>query len=284
MNRADVNKKKTRLIYILLFVSIAVAIGSAIGLGIELYTTRQGQQYYTGMTSDVERRPWRPDVAMPPVYAPASPAPTEPGSDSQEPEEPIIDVIDWIPYVDFDELNQTFRGLTAAWMILDGTVIDYPVMQSTDNDYFLRRLPDGSSHRNGSLFIDYRNNPDFSDRNTLIYGHDMRSGDMFGVFRQYRNQDFFDQHNVFYIFTPERDFALILIAGYVLDSAVETPPLSFEDDDAFLAHIENIRRRSVFRSDVEVSAEDRIVSLCTCDASHRNNRLIIVGKLVDLGP
>jgi sortase B len=199
-------------------------------------------------------------------------------------DEPGQELLVWAPYVDFGDLNERFRGLTAGWLVLEGTVIDYPIMQATNNDYFLRRLPDGSGHRNGSLFLDYRNSPDFSDRNTLIYGHDMRSGDMFGILKDYRNQSFFEQHPVMYIFTPERDYALLLFAGYMLDSAVETPPLSFRDDDAFLAHIANIRSRSIFRSDVEVSADDRIVSLCTCDPSHRNARFIIVGKLVDLGP
>jgi len=284
MEKKKALKKKLILIYILLFAAIAAAIISAVAIGIEMFTTKQAQEYYSSLTGDVEKNP-RPPVDLPPGTLPNTPnSPYSPGHTSPSNGGGSDDAFIWLPYVDFDVLNATFRGTTAAWILLEDTVIDYPVMQGSDNDYFLRRLPDGTNHRNGSIFIDYRCSSDFTDRNTLLYGHDMRSGDMFGAFRGYNNQAFYEQHPVFYIFTPERDYALVLFAAYKLDSAVEVPPLTFRDDEAFMAHVANIKQRSVFRSDVEVSVGDRIVSLATCDASHKNARLIVVGKLIDLGP
>ena len=279
------NKKKLRIIYILLALAIVAAIVSATMLVIEMLTTRQGQEYYSSLSDDVERNP-RPSVSYTPPGSSTSSSPTDP-PDSTGGQGGAggsgTDTV-WVPYVDFDELNERFQGVTAAWLYLENTVIDYPVMHYRNNSHFLRRLPDGTSHRNGSLFIDYRNKNDFTDKNTLIYGHDMRSGDMFGVFRQYRNQEFYDQHSVFYLYTPERDYAIVIFTAYRLDSAVEVPQMQFRDDDDFLRYVNNIKRRSVFQSDVEVSAEDLLVSLCTCDASSTNARLIVVGKLVDLGP
>jgi len=276
------NKKKLRIIYLLLALAVVAAIVSATMLIIEMVTTQQAQDYYSSISDNVSRNP-RPSVSYtPPESQPTSSPPDTPGT----PGTPggTVDESEWVPYVDFEELNAQFQGVTAAWLYLEGTVIDYPVMHYRNNDYFLRRLPDGTSHRNGSLYIDYRNNTDFTDRNTLIYGHNMRSGDMFGILKEYMKQEFYEQHPVLYIYTPTRDFALVLFAAYKLDSAVEVPPMQFRDDDDFLRHISNIKRRSYFRSDVEVTADDLIVSLCTCEASHVNSRLIVVGKLVDLGP
>ena len=274
------NKRKRRILYILLAICIVATIVSAVGLGIEIYTTRRAQVYYAELTSDVPKRPLPPGglVVMPP------PTPSATAGDEPDAEIEVEEGDPWEPYVDFVDLNERFQGITAAWLYMEGTVIDYPVMQAVNNDYFLGRLPDGTSHRNGSLFLDYRNNPQFLDKNILIYGHNMRSGDMFGILNNYRNQEFYEQHPVMYLFTPEKDYAVVLFAGYILDSAVEVPPIRFSDADNFLSHIANIKRRSVFRSDVEVDADDRIVSLCTCNYNFVNARMIVVGKLVDLGP
>ena len=81
--------------------------------------------------------------------------------------------------VDFDQLRQQNEDVT-AWLYLPDSVINYPVLQHGDNDYYLTRQIDGSYNKNGSIFMDYRNASDFSDRNTIIYGHHMRTGNMFG--------------------------------------------------------------------------------------------------------
>jgi len=283
-------KKKMRLVYVLLALSIAATVVCAVGLTLELLTTRQGQQYYSSLTGDIERRPWPTGGYTPPANLPSSPSGETPGGsgtgsgtgspgDGTDTGEEFV----WTPYVNFDELSEEFRGL-AAWLFQEGTIIDYPVMQWTNNSHFLNRLPDGSSHRNGALFIDSRNKPDFSDKNTLIYGHNMRSGDMFGGLRQYYNQAYYEANQIMYLFTPDRDYMLVIFAGYLLDSAVEVPPIWFGGEGTFQAHVREIKRRSLFRSDVEVSDDDRIVSLCTCNSAFTNARLILVGKLVDLGP
>ena len=279
-------KKKALLLRVLLGFFIVSTIVCAVLIGIELNTIRQGREYYSTLTDDVEKNP-RQDIYEPPDTLSPEPTVTPTAGATSGPAHTGGEEYVWVPYVDFGELNQRFRGTTAAWIFLRDTVIDYPVMQARDNDYFLRRLPDGSSHRNGSIFLDYRCSPDFTDKNTLIYGHNMRSGDMFGVLKEYHSQSFYQQHPVVYIYTADRDYAVVLFAGYILDSAFEVPPLRFRDEGAFTAYIADVTRRSVFRSEVEVSADDRIVCLATCDStnsSNRNLRLIIVGKLVDLGP
>jgi len=227
----------------------------------ELIIDRQSQSFYEDIAAEVERRPE-------PVI-----------TDNTQSEQPD-DTASWKPYVDFNALNDEFPGIV-GWIKLEDTPIDYPVMQYADNDYFLTRLPDGTLHRNGSIFLDYRNNNDFSDKSILIYGHETRAGDMFGALKNYRNQEFYEANQIINLYTPEKDFEIILFAGHVAHSIRDHPPMEFESDDDFLNYIEHLKSISVFKSNTEVSASDRIVSLVTCTYDFNDARLIIVGKIVE---
>ena len=266
------NNRRVLLLYIFLGVSVAVVITFAALLARELITIKQGQSYYSDLSAGIERRPATPG-------GPSTASPAQPGGEAYNTENSGGTGNDWVPYVDFDSLDERFPGIV-GWIKLEGTAIDYPIMHWTDNYYFLGHLPDGTRHRQGSIFIDYRNSPDFSDKHTKIYGHDSRTQDMFGVLKNYAGQSFFEENPIVRIFTPERDYQLMLFAGYHVDSGVEVPPLTFSDDAAFEAYIADIKSRSIFRSNVEVSADDKIVSLCTCAAGQPTARLVIVGKLV----
>ena len=273
-------KKNGKLLYVFLVISFIAVMVFAFNLARELYTNRQSRKYYADLTVNIQTRPRN--------HAPASspPAPGEPERDlNATDEEPLQyaseDEYEWLPYVDFAGLSEQFPGIT-AWIQLEGTVLDYPIMLWTDNAYFLNHLSDGTNHRSGSIFLDFRNSVDFSDKNTLLYGHASRTDDMFGLLKYYRNQQFYEEHPVMNIYTPDGDYELVLFAGYLLNSGYETPPLTFKDENAFSAHINDIVRRSVFRSNVEIDETDRIVSLCTCAYDFDNARLIIVGKLVKM--
>jgi len=271
--------RKARLLYVLLVASIVAVAIFAVLLGRELYTNWQSRSFYSDLTADIEKRPHDTGHPRP------SPSPSgagdgeDAGAGEQETDEP--EEAAWTPYMDFVALGEKFPG-AVGWIKLEGTAIDYPIMHWTDNDYFLGHLPDGTSHRSGSIFLDYRNSPDFSDKSILIYGHASRTQEMFGSLKNYRGQDYYDTHPAAYIYTPDRDYALFFVAGYLVDSGTETPPMSFKDDEDFLKHIENIKRRSFFESEIEVGPNDRIVNLCTCAYDFDNARLILVGKLVEI--
>ena len=97
------------------------------------------------------------------------------------------------------------------------TGLNYPIVQAEDNDYYLYRLLDGTWNKNGTIFMDYVNRSDFSDQNTLVYGHHMKSGAMFGALVQYKKQEFYDAHPYLYLYTPQQSYRLDLIAGSVVD-------------------------------------------------------------------
>ena len=284
-------KRKIRILYALMSVAIAAVVFFAGGLGYELYTSWKSQQYYTSMTSDIRTRPRDTGninyndllAATPKPPAPAEPSANPSASPGDGAEEPDVDTGPaWEPYVDFEGLDAVYPGIK-GWIVNEGTYIDYPIMQGDDNSYYLNHLPDGTKHRSGSVFLDCRSSIDFTDRNTILYGHMARAGDMFGSLKFYRDKSYFDSHPVMYIFTPETDYALVLFAGYLLDSGKEVPPMEFRDDAEFEKHIADIKNRSFFKTEIEVTAYDRIVSLATCAYDYVNARWIIVGKLVEIG-
>ena len=259
------NKKKKAL-FVILGVCILAVVFFTTMIVRELLIDRQSQTFFDNLAAEVERRPDSPGTG---------------GAQHGLGQTGETDTTEaWLPYVDFDSLRHVLPGIV-GWIKLDASPIDYPVMQYTDNDYFLDRLPDGTPHRNGSIYLDYRNNSDFSDISILIYGHETREGIMFGVLKNYRDQAFYEANPIINLHTPEKDFKIILFAGHVAHSIRDHPPLQFENDEEFLAYIENLKRISVFRSDVEVTANDRIVSLVTCTYDFDDARLIIVGKILD---
>jgi len=273
-------KRKLIVLYTILCVSIIGMLGFGTALFLEFRSNQQGSEFYADMPVAIVQRP-----VLPANIVQTTPRPTPlPGQYSNA--EEYLEVPDAIvlpvqPFVvDFDQLRTQFPNIV-GWIQSAGTPINYPIVQSTDNDFYLYRLPNGVRHPWGSIFLDYRNAPDFSSSVSIIYGHNMRSDDMFGSLRNYRNQSFFDAHDSMFIFTPEQDYLLLLFAGYLVDSAYEVPPMNFQSEETFNQWLAETRNRSFFHSQVDVSFDDRIMFLATCtDSGRHTERFVIVGRLV----
>ena len=185
--------------------------------------------------------------------------------------------------VDFDELLK-LNGDVIGWLYCEDTPIDNVVVRGSDNDYYLRRFLDGSYSASGTLFADWLCARDFSSRNTVIYGHNMNNGTMFASIRKYVDQEYYDEHPVLYLNTPEQDYKLEVFSGYITPSTDNvTYAIGFVDDESFMENIEIIRSRSNFQTDVTVTSEDRIVTLSTCTYEFNSARYVLVAKLVPIG-
>ena len=273
---ATQNKKwQLRILYVSLGVCIALMAAFAVMIVLELRTTGQGRAFYATLSVPVLPRSTAPPIMPRPAVPLAQPA-FPPDADVYAPGPGEAHV----SFVDFDEKRRQFSNVV-AWIQSEGTVINYPVVQGSDNEFYLYHLADGTRHPMGSIFLDYRNAADFSCPVILIFGHDMRSGDMFGSLRGYGRQDYFEQHPSMSIFSPYQDFELWLIAGFVINSAIEIPPMSFADEGEFYQYIASIRHRSQFVSNIEVSYGDRLVILATCTPIGPSTyRKLVVGTLV----
>ena len=185
-------------------------------------------------------------------------------------------------HVDFDSMlaeNSDVRG----WIYSPDTVINYPIAQTEDNDYYLHRLLNGDYNANGTLFIDWLCEGDFSSDNTLIYGHHMNDGSMFAGLPYYRDQAYADAHPTMYINTPEQNYRMDIFAGYTVPAKSDIYAINFSSDAEFAAYIIKVLALSDFKTDVKVTPADHIVTLSTCTYEYADARYIIQGKLTPIG-
>lgn len=180
--------------------------------------------------------------------------------------------------VDFESLEK-INPEVVAWLISQDAEIDYPVVQGRDNDHYLRHMFTGDLNKLGSIFMDYRNSRDFSDRNTIIYGHNMKDGSMFASLAKYRNQSHYDSFPGMVLYTPKGSFMVELFAGIVVDGSHQSLRFQFADDNDFLSYLDSIREESFFKSNTVVTSDDPIITLCTCSYEFTNARYALFGKL-----
>jgi len=179
--------------------------------------------------------------------------------------------------IDFAALRAVSSD-AVAWLYCPGTVIDYPVMRAKEYEYYLRRLPNGTYNVNGSLFIDYNCAPDFTDRLTVIYGHNMRSGQMFGSLKGYKGQAYYEKHPCMYLYTEQETFRVDLLYGCVIGAGQwrERAFMYEANLDALLAYA---ARNTTFESRAQYAPGDRVVALSTCSQEFDGARYVVIGVL-----
>ena len=187
-----------------------------------------------------------------------------------------------LPTVDFEALWETGPDII-GWLTLPDTAINYPVTQTDNNEYYLHHLYDGTYNKTGCLFADYENQEDFSDRNTIIYGHNMRDGSMFATLNEYDEQSYYDGHPQMYLVTPDGGHLMEIFTAFVArpsESGSDTSPwrLDWKDDGAYTTWLNAMKERSVVECDVAVTSSDKVLTLSTCTPGGAS-RFIVMGKM-----
>lgn len=198
---------------------------------------------------------------------------------TEEVQTPVSPTPEPLIQMDFEPLL-TINEDAVGWIYAEDTVIDYPIVQGDDNVFYLAHLFSGSWGFAGTIFMDVDNIPDFSDMNTVIYGHNLKNGEMFASLSNYRGQAYYDEHPVMYLYTPTGDYRVELFSGYARDASLM--PHDFDLPEEFTAYVDEITRLSNFQTDVVVGPEDRILTLVTCSYVTDNARYVVHGKLVPL--
>ena len=180
--------------------------------------------------------------------------------------------------VNFDAL-QKINGDVVGWIYLEDSKINFPVAQGDDNQEYLYRLINGDYNGCGTPFVDYRNAPDFSDRNTIIYGHNMNNGAMFADIHKYEDQEYYDSHPVIWLLTPTRNYCLEIFAGYKTGLDADAWQMFFVSDEEFMEWVDNAIDKSAFESDVVPTVNDRVVTLSTCSDSANQIRFVLLGVI-----
>ena len=187
--------------------------------------------------------------------------------------------------VDFDSLEEINKDIH-AWIKIPGTPIDYPVLMSDESDlYYERRDYTGSYSVSGCIFTQYYNKKDFSDRNTIVYGHYMMDGTFFGSLHNYKNPDFFEQNRYIYVTLPDRVLVYEIFAAYEYDNRHILAAYDFEDDEEYAEYLETCLNpltmvRNV-REGTELTTDDRIITLSTCTSyTDTSKRYLVQGVLI----
>ena len=180
--------------------------------------------------------------------------------------------------VDFEALQQ-INSDVVGWIYLEDSKVNFPVVQGEDNQEYLYWLINGDYNGAGTPFVDYRNAPDFSDRNTVIYGHNMNNGTMCADIHKYEDQEYYESHPVIWLLTPEKNYRLEIFAGYKTGLDADAWQMFFASDDEFMVWVDNAREKSAFESAVVPTVGDRIVTLSTCSDSANQIRFVLLGVI-----
>ncbi len=183
--------------------------------------------------------------------------------------------------IDFESLKKDSPDII-AWLNIEGTEINYPVLfREGDNSYYLRRNTQGKYDKNGSLFIEDYNKTDFTDPVSIIYGHHMSSGAMFGRLQSiYTNPDTFNEFNKITLYFPKKELIYRVFCAVPLDNSHILYYHNFNNEKVFENYFEEIfQTRSllaVFDETVALTPEDKILMLSTCFSDDYSRRFVVM--------
>lgn len=178
-------------------------------------------------------------------------------------------------YSDLTKINPDYR----FWIKVNNTNIDYPVVQTSDNEYYLTHDFNKEYLASGSIFMDYRNNFE-EDKSNIIYGHYMRNKTMFGELVNYKDENFFNENNLINIEYKGKTYTYQVFSVYVADLTKDYLKVDFENDKEYQNYINYITNRSMYKSNLQISKEDKIITLYTCSYEFKDARTIVHAKLI----
>lgn len=175
----------------------------------------------------------------------------------------------------------TESGEVIGWVSIPGTGIDYPVVQTTDNEYYLTHNYLGEKDVKGAIYMDFRNDDIGDDRNYILYGHKMIDGSMFSDLVYYVQDGSYKRYFYNYNTVEYDDYEEVtewkIFSAYVVDLSKEKYYLytNYNDDEKYQAFIDRAYNRSILDSDIEVTLDDEIMTLVTCSFWYKNSRVIL---------
>lgn len=179
--------------------------------------------------------------------------------------------------VDFSTLKKKNKDIV-GWLYIPDTVICYPLLKGTDNETYLHQTYDKQSSIFGSIFMDFRNSSDLQDSHTLIYGHNMRNGSMFGSLKRYNNEaDFYKKHKTIYILTEKATYRYQIFSYHVADVNGAIYTVSYDKEEDFEWFLKLAKESSYKDTGIDVSTKDKIITLSTCNNTD-TTRFVVHGK------
>lgn len=204
-------------------------------------------------------------------------------------EDGAVNAYEGLPDVDFDVLREINTDV-CAWICVPGTQVDYPVLrreeaQNPYDDYYLQHTVEQAAGLPGSIYMEPCNAADFSDANTVLYGHNMKNGTMFGSLHEFEKDTFFDEHEYVYVVTPEKTFVYRIYAAVTYGNLHIMANYDFDTPEDFEKYADSLKEgrsmTDLFREDMQIAAGDKLLTLSTCVKGEDDKRFLIVAVLTD---
>ncbi len=263
------SKTMWKVIFVTAIILMICALGYACWYLINLY--KSGDEY-SGALSYVT------DATEPTVYVDSPDAPL----DNVAPPE-VYDTING--GINFSKLWEINTDLY-AWIRIPNTMIDYPIAQYPgDNDtYYLNHNMFKESAFAGCIYTEKANSKEFTDRNTVLYGHNMLNGSMFRALHDFRDKEFFDNNQFIYIYLPDRTLTYQIFAAYEYDDRHILDAYNFEDSEVYEKYLKYAQNptSTVYRNtrDLNLTVDDKIITLSTCFGNVTTSRYLVQGVLI----
>lgn len=209
------------------------------------------------------------------------------GENSFETENPSIDKFN-ANSENIKEINQEIIELRQAfdnediigYISVEDTTINYPIVQGVDNEFYLHNDFFKNPNVSGAIFLDFDNNSDITDYNNVIYGHNMRKSIMFHDVRNYMNPDYLKSHAQISIITLYDTTLWEVFSSYTTSTSFDYIKTDFGDKESFKSFLEQIKSKSNTNTNIEVTENDKIITLSTCTGGAEDMRYAIHAKLI----
>lgn len=193
---------------------------------------------------------------------------------------------DYWYYIKFPLIQVDFQNLlkknkdTVAWIQVNNTNINYPVVQTTNNDYYLSHSYDKSTNEAGWVFMDFRNNPDFSSKNTIIYAHSRLDKTMFGSLSKVLKESWYKnkENHIIKLSTPTENTLWNIFSVYKIKEESYYITTKFSDNDSYQTFLNTIKNRSKYQFNTELNTNDHVLTLSTCYSN--TERTVVHAKLI----
>ena len=274
LNCEDKNKKKKsgsrKIMNVLYYLVLVVLAGIFIFAGYKLYQIKHNYDIAVNEYKELDNT-----VKITDESENAKENDTQ-ESDASEETQVYYPTVD----IDFDTLYEKNSDVI-GWLYLPVLDISYPVMQSKDNEHYLHYTYEGTKNSSGSIFMDYQSDAGMKDMNTIIYGHNMKNGSMFGKLKKF-NQDteLCDKDPYIYYFSKKSSYKFRIFAYYVttVGSTTYTNMASETEYDKYMEYVDSVNQ---YKTEVENPDRGNILTLSTCSGLHSDKRMIVQGILVD---
>ena len=274
-------RKAKRLLAAALAAVLCVSLGMLLR---QMLQYREGQAEYEEAQALVKL----PDLSdIQPAPEPAEETAEQPEETPEEATEEAPVYVD--PYadalrdMDFTALREV-NGDVLGWILIPGTAVSYPLVQGADNQYYLNHTWKKWTNVVGSIFLECSNSPDFSDFNTIIYGHRMNNGSMFASLKYYKQQSYWSAHPCVYITDDAGTRTYRIFAAYEVSTEGSTYQLGFSGDASKQAFLDDCMARSVIDTGIVPTVYDRILTLSTCTGSGHATRWVVQAVLPGEAP